>query len=105
MLLICNICKIGLPQDQEECPMCKLKAVNGCLRLSNLAFRGDIKLIESREKELRAKRDALRKALKDCRDTLVLCTLIDKSGQAQKSALLAEQALKGVKDGITETHI
>lgn len=24
MLLICNKCKIGLPPDETECPMCKL---------------------------------------------------------------------------------
>ena len=26
MILICNKCKICLPLDETECPMCKLKA-------------------------------------------------------------------------------
>ena len=55
----------------------------------------DVGRLSKDHKTLIKQRDALCKALKDCRDTLVLCALIDKSGQAQKSALLAEQALKG----------
>ena len=88
MLLICDICEIGLPPDQTECPMCKLKA-----ELQNTLE--DVGRLSKDHKTLIKQRDALCKALKDCRDTLVLCALIDKSGQAQKSALLAEQALKG----------
>ena len=53
------------------------------------------KAYEAGKAELQAENKRLKKALGDCRDTLILCELIDKSGQAKASADMAEQVLKG----------
>ena len=45
-------------------------------------------------RQLEAEIKRLRRVLGNCRDTLILCELIDKSGQAKASADMAEQVLK-----------
>jgi len=45
--------------------------------------------------QLKAENKKLRQVLKDSRDVLILCTLIDKSGQAQQMVDIIEQVLKG----------
>ncbi len=48
-------------------------------------------------KQLQADLQRHYEALEECRDTLVLCMLIDKSGQAKEAVGTADEILEGAK--------
>jgi len=95
-------------EELKKCPFCKGEAklrrpFTGAVK-HGYSFHCTICYVSTRAYKTEAEaitawnhrplEDELLEALKNCRDTtLILCTLIDKSGQAKESTEIAKQAI------------